>query len=102
MDRLINKGIYLASTFQLARFQHIIRTLWEVSNSHCVSVTKVIYKIIWDKGMTNIAIYQGLYWAVKVLQDGHINVIKEARDAELSNKELYNKSYRTTIESLLS
>jgi CHAT domain-containing protein len=102
VDRLVDEGIHLASAFQLAGFRHVIGTLWEVSDSHCVDVAKVVYETIRDEGMTDIAICRGLHRAVKALRDGHIDVIRKARDAELSDDELCDKSYGTTIESPLS
>jgi CHAT domain-containing protein len=44
--------IHLVSAFQLAGFRHVIGTLWEVSDPHCVGIAIVIYETLRDEGMT--------------------------------------------------
>ena len=59
VDRLVDERIHLASAFQLAGFRHVIGTLWEVSDSHCVDVARVVYETIQHEGMTDIAVCRG-------------------------------------------
>ncbi|KAF2804435.1 uncharacterized protein BDZ99DRAFT_511648 [Mytilinidion resinicola] len=106
VGRLVDEGIHLASAFQLAGFRHVIGTLWEVSDIHCVDVARVVYETIRDEGMTDVAICRGLHQAVRALRDGHIESTKEARDAELSDGELSDgevcdEGCETTLESPL-
>ena len=71
-DRLVDEGIHLVSALQLAGFRHVIGTLWEVSDEHCVDVAKVVYETLRDKGMTDIAICRGLHRAIRALRDGRV------------------------------
>lgn len=41
---LVNESIHLASTFQLARFQHIIGTLWGADDNAAVEIADKFYK----------------------------------------------------------
>jgi CHAT domain-containing protein len=86
VDKLVDEGIHLVSAFQLAGFRHVVGTLWEVSDSHCVDVARVFYETIRDEGMADIAICRGLHRAVKALRDGYVKgivVTQPGRDAEL-------------------
>lgn len=69
---LLDEGIHLISAFQLAGFRHVIGTLWEVSDSHCVDVARVLYETIHKEGMTDKAIHRGLHRAVRALRDGYV------------------------------
>ena len=72
------------SAFQLAGFRHVVGTLWEVSDSHCVDVARVFYETIRDEGMTDVAIRRGLHQAVRALRDRRLEEITQLeRDAEL-------------------
>ncbi|KAK3391203.1 CHAT domain-containing protein [Podospora didyma] len=85
--RLADEGIHLVSAFQLAGFRHVIGTLWEVSDRHCVDVARVLYETLRDEGMTDIAVCRGLHRAVRALRNEGIKDEKEkdgkARDATL-------------------
>jgi len=72
VDELVDEGIHLVSAFQLAGFRHVIGTLWEVDDSCCVDVARVVYETIRDEGMTDMAICRGLHRAVRALRDGRI------------------------------
>ncbi|KUJ09999.1 uncharacterized protein LY89DRAFT_656612 [Mollisia scopiformis] len=69
---LLDEGIHLISAFQLAGFRHVIGTLWEVSDRHCVDVARVLYETIQDEGMTDKAVHRGLHRAVRALRDGYV------------------------------
>ncbi|KAK0729584.1 CHAT domain-containing protein [Lasiosphaeris hirsuta] len=68
--KLADEGIHLVSAFQLAGFRHVIGTLWEVSDKHCVDVARVLYETLRDEGMTDAAVCRGLHRAVRVLRRG--------------------------------
>ena len=95
VNRYIDEGVHLVSTFQLAGFRHVIGTLWEVSDSHCVDVARVVYETIRHEGMTDMAICRGLHKAVKALRDG-----KDRRD-EGRDAMLCDESRKTTLQSPL-
>ncbi|RYP19460.1 hypothetical protein DL767_009641 [Monosporascus sp. MG133] len=81
--RLADEGIHLVSAFQLAGFRHVVGTLWEVSDEHCVNVARVLYETMRDQGMTDVAVCRGLHCAVRALRDGRIEREGEGRDAKL-------------------
>ncbi|KAF1963461.1 TPR domain-containing protein [Byssothecium circinans] len=95
VDKLVDEGIHLVSAFQLVGFRHVVGTLWEVSNSHCVDVARVFYETIRNEGMTDMAVCRGLHRAVKALRDGRVEGITESgRDAEL-----WEENHETILES---
>ncbi|KAJ4116190.1 hypothetical protein NW768_011163 [Fusarium equiseti] len=66
---LSDEAIHLVSAFQLAGFRHVVGTLWEVSDPHCVDVATVMYQTLCDEGMTDEAVSHGLHRAVRKLRD---------------------------------
>jgi tetratricopeptide (TPR) repeat protein len=95
-EKLVDEGIHLVSGCQLAGFRHVIGTLWEVSDKHCVDVAKILYETLRDEGMTDIALYRGLHRAVRALRDRRIDwtpwrwvggneddITRQERDAKL-------------------
>lgn len=71
-ERLVDEEIHLVSACQLAGFRHVVGTLWEVSDEHCVDVARVLYETLRDKGMTDTAVCWGLHRAIKILRDRNI------------------------------
>jgi tetratricopeptide (TPR) repeat protein len=82
-DRLIDEGIHLVSACQLAGFRHVVGTLWEVSDKHCVDVAKDLYETLRDEGMADVAVCRGLHRAIRVLRDRDNETRTEGRDAKL-------------------
>ncbi|KAF3806264.1 hypothetical protein GCG54_00006026 [Colletotrichum gloeosporioides] len=70
---LADEGIHLINSLQLAGFRHVVGTLWEVSDQHCVNVARVFYETLKDEGMTDVAICRGLHQATRMLRDGCVN-----------------------------
>ena len=68
-DGLINEGIHLIGAFQLAGFQHVIGTLWEVSDESCVTVATRTYRRMKECGMSDDSVSEGLHHTCKVLRD---------------------------------
>ena len=85
-DRFIDEGIHLVSACQLAGFRHVIGTLWEVSDKHCVDVARVFYETIRDEGMTDVALYRGLHRAVRALRDGRVEMRKVTGESSTTGK----------------
>ncbi|RTE76982.1 hypothetical protein BHE90_008560 [Fusarium euwallaceae] len=81
-EGLVDESIHLVSALQLAGFRHVIGTLWEVSDEHCVDVARVLYHTMRDEGMTNVAVCRGLHKAVRELRDGQIKKEQNARKIE--------------------
>jgi Tfp pilus assembly protein PilF len=95
VDKLVDEGIHLVSALQLAGFRHVIGTLWEVSDSHCIDVARVFYETIQDERMVDTAVCRGLHRAVKALRDKYVKeVMQSARNAELCDE-----SDETSLES---
>ncbi|KAI8628835.1 CHAT domain-containing protein [Xylariaceae sp. FL1651] len=80
--KLADEGINLINAFQLAGFRHVVGTLWEVSDMHCVDVARVLYETLRDEGMTDMAVCRGLHRAIRALRDGGIEV-EGTRDGTL-------------------
>ncbi|KAI1360411.1 CHAT domain-containing protein [Xylaria arbuscula] len=77
--RLQDEGIHLIGALQLAGFQNVVGTLWEVSDKHCVDVARVVYQTLRDEGLTNIAVCRGLHRAQLALRDAEIRRAKPTR-----------------------
>ncbi|KAI2621937.1 CHAT domain-containing protein [Hypomontagnella submonticulosa] len=71
-EDLADESIHLISALQLAGFRHVVGTLWEVSDEHCVHVARVLYETLRDEGMTDISVSRGLHRAIKGLRDNGI------------------------------
>ena len=69
-EGLSDEAIHLVSAFQLAGFRHVVGTLWEVSDWHCVEVAEMLYETLRDEGMTDGAVSYGLHRAMRKLRDG--------------------------------
>lgn len=76
---LCDEGVHLASSLQLAGFQHVVGTLWEVSDQHCVDVARAFYETLRERGLTDEGVPRGLHVAVKVLRDGQLKPNTEDR-----------------------
>ncbi|KAI0852643.1 CHAT domain-containing protein [Daldinia vernicosa] len=86
-EDLADEGIHLVSAFQLAGFRHVVGTLWQVSDSHCVDVARVLYETLRNEGMTDVAVCRGLHRAVKQLRDDEIKMYeKRMRDATVESE----------------
>lgn len=83
---LFDEGIHLISAFQLAGFQHVVGTLWQVSDKHCVDVARILYETLQDQGMTDEAVSRGLHRAIRALRDGVIEEDTQERDAKLARR----------------
>jgi tetratricopeptide (TPR) repeat protein len=85
---LSDEGVHLISGFQLAGFQHVVGTIWEVSDKHCVTIAKVLYKTLLEKGMNDNAVYLGLHRGMKELRDhGFVEAMPPKNEAGSSAKE---------------
>ncbi|CEI67584.1 hypothetical protein FVEN_g5675 [Fusarium venenatum] len=66
---LWDEAIHLIGAFQLAGFRHVVGTLWEVSDPHCVDVATLLYQTLCEDGMTDEAVSYGLHRALRKLRD---------------------------------
>jgi CHAT domain-containing protein len=82
---LLDEGIHMMCTCQLAGVQHVIGSLWEVSDEHCVDAAEDVYGTMIKAGMSSESVSQGLHNAVLNLRGGHgrTGMTREARNARL-------------------
>jgi CHAT domain-containing protein len=84
--KLLDEGIHLMGACHLAGFRHVIGSLWEVSDKHCVGAAKDVYGTMVKAGMSGESVSQGLHNAVMSLRGGPRGVAymtRESRDARL-------------------
>ncbi|KAK6538619.1 hypothetical protein TWF694_010197 [Orbilia ellipsospora] len=65
----MDEGIHLIGAFQIAGFRHVVGTLWEVNDSYCETVAKVVYETLKEAGITDGAIALGLHRALVLLRN---------------------------------
>ncbi|KAK6524179.1 hypothetical protein TWF694_005839 [Orbilia ellipsospora] len=82
-EKLADEGINLISAFQVAGFRHVIGTLWEVSDKHCVDVARVFYETIRDEGIADETVCRALHRAVRALRDTEIEEVFKKRNGKL-------------------
>ncbi|KAI9902249.1 hypothetical protein N3K66_004066 [Trichothecium roseum] len=80
---LSDEGIHVVSAFQLAGFQHVVGTLWEVLDRQCVDVANCLYKTLQERGVNDDAVGLGLHLALRELRDRGLQKGEETRDAKL-------------------
>jgi tetratricopeptide (TPR) repeat protein len=68
-EQFMDESVHLISAFQLAGFQHVIGTLWEVNDRVCVDIAKVVYGGIKDGQMSDRSVAWGLHEASRRLRD---------------------------------
>jgi CHAT domain-containing protein len=87
--KLLDEGIHLMSACQLAGFRHVIGSLWEVSDKHCVDAAKDVYNTMIKAGMSDQSVSLGLHNAVLNLRGDRdrTGMTRDARDARLIENE---------------
>ncbi|KAK6512942.1 hypothetical protein TWF506_009104 [Arthrobotrys conoides] len=90
-EGLQDESIHLVSACQLAGFQHVVGSLWEVSDRYSVEIAKEVYKSFGDGGVIDDqSISLGLHNAMRSLRYG----MNKCNDGESTN----NNSPQETIE----
>ncbi|KAL8338901.1 hypothetical protein RB598_007286 [Gaeumannomyces tritici] len=89
--KLSDEGLHLMSAFQLAGFQHVIGSLWEVSDSHCVGVARSVYAELARGGLgSGKAVVRGLrngVWSVRESKRQRDGVVSGAAGAAASTRD---------------
>lgn len=75
--RLKDEGIHLISSLQLAGFRHVVGTLWQVSDPHCVDIARVFYNNLEKQGMTDQSICRGLHLATRLLRRSAMTSLRD-------------------------
>lgn len=65
---LVDEGLHLIGACQLAGFQNVIGTLWEVNDSSCVDVAVGTYEWIKGQDMRDESVSEGLHHAIRNLR----------------------------------
>jgi CHAT domain-containing protein len=83
VDGLIDEGIHLMGACQLAGFQHVIGSLWSVSDSHCAEVAKKVYTTMLEGALSHRSVSLGLHNAARALRGGVVETVAGDRGAKL-------------------
>jgi CHAT domain len=75
VDDLLDEGLHLMSACQLVGFQHVVGSLWEVSDEHCIGVAQKVSEALVDATTNDGTISMGLQAGIRTLR-GQL----EARD----------------------
>lgn len=67
-DKLVDEGLHLIAGCQVAGFQHVIGTLWEVNDALCIEVTRMTYEWMHKNGMSHESVSEGLHRAIRQLR----------------------------------
>ncbi|KAK9418571.1 putative CHAT domain-containing protein [Seiridium unicorne] len=68
-EKFFDESIHLVRACQVAGFRHVIGTLWEVNDRHCVDMARLTYQEIMRKGLTDDSVSWGLHVATRQLRD---------------------------------
>lgn len=78
-DRYTDEGLHLIAACQVAGFQHVIGTLWEVSDELCVEAARITYSWMQREGMSHRSVKEGLHRACRKLRDVWVDSDEERR-----------------------
>ncbi|KAH6974249.1 CHAT domain-containing protein [Ilyonectria sp. MPI-CAGE-AT-0026] len=67
-DKLVDEGLHLIAGCQVAGFQHVIGTLWEVNDALCIEVARMTYEWMHKNGMSHDSVSEGLHRAIRQLR----------------------------------
>ncbi|KAH7007380.1 CHAT domain-containing protein [Ilyonectria destructans] len=67
-DKLVDEGLHLIAGCQVAGFQHVIGTLWEVNDALCIEVARMTYEWMHKNGMSDDSVSEGLHRAIRQLR----------------------------------
>jgi tetratricopeptide (TPR) repeat protein len=85
-SKLSDEGIHMASAFQLAGFRHVIGAVLDVSDKRCVTVARILYQTMVDKGMNDATVCLGLHLAVRQLRSEAQSLVKPSTDKDETRK----------------
>ncbi|KFY93769.1 hypothetical protein V500_03543, partial [Pseudogymnoascus sp. VKM F-4518 (FW-2643)] len=81
-ERMIDEGLHLVNAFQLAGFQHVIGTLWDVDDKLCGDVARIVYKHVLGAEITHESVCLGLHTAIKWCRDQwRVGVLRETGES---------------------
>ncbi|KAF4343745.1 30S ribosomal S17P protein [Fusarium beomiforme] len=89
-EQFLDESVHLVSAFQLAGFQHVIGTLWEVNDEVCVEIAKVTYEGIRDGHMTDQSVAWGLHEASRRLRDKWLDKMDQDGPSRGADDDVFN------------
>ncbi|KAF5551222.1 30S ribosomal S17P protein [Fusarium mexicanum] len=85
-NAFFDESIHLISACQLAGFQHVVGTLWEVSDKSCVEISQTVYESIRDEGFSDSSVCWGLHRAMRRLRDTWFSTLEHRMDRTVSSE----------------
>jgi len=101
-DALIDEGLHLIAACQLAGFQHVVGTLWEVNDSSCVDVATITYKLMQEQNISDESVSQGLHHASRRLRDQWVSeniergAVKRGTEVQKEDRQLVTEQSRSS------
>ena len=83
-DKFLDEGLHLIAACQVAGFQHVIGTLWEVDDELCVEAARVTYEWMHKQDMSHGSVSQGLHKASRKLRNAWVRTNKELKARQRS------------------
>lgn len=68
-ESMVDEGLHLANSFQLAGFRHVVGTLWEVEDELCKDMARITYERVLRDRMADDSVCLGLHEAMKWSRD---------------------------------
>lgn len=85
-DGLIEEGLHLIAACQLAGFQHVVGTLWEVEDKFCVAAATKTYEWMKRRGVSSESVSEGLHDTIRSLRYQWVSEITERGEIEHGTK----------------
>lgn len=78
-DTYVDEGLHLIAACQVAGFQHVIGTLWEVSDDLCVEAARRTYEWLERKGISHESVSEGLHRTCRKLREAWVRDVETRR-----------------------
>ncbi|KAL8372263.1 hypothetical protein RB595_001855 [Gaeumannomyces hyphopodioides] len=102
--KLSDEGLHLMSAFQLAGFQHVVGSLWEVPDGHCIGVARSVYASLARGGLgSDRAVVRGLrdgVWGVRNSSRPRDGVVSDGAGAAAGSRDGHSISDRAARSKL--
>ncbi|KAI0894895.1 CHAT domain-containing protein [Annulohypoxylon nitens] len=99
-ESLSDESIHLISAFQLAGFQHVIGTLWEVNDGMCEDIAKIFYEEIFkalSDRMSNRLVCWALHTATRQMRDRWLQERAKSRSHRKKKRSLASGIARLSL-----
>ena len=85
VEGLLDEGIHLTGSFQLAGFRHVIGTIWQIDDRRSVGVARDVYRTIGKDGYLDVSrSAEALHFAIRRLrEETRIRARQETKDDPL-------------------